>query len=669
MRRSSSILLLLLFLLGCSSGGSGGGGTTAAPAPGPQRVSLKVQVGLDGLARQIQARGPLSLVVAEAVNANSSGLDPGTLSGLIVAGSGSAGVEPQDTRALITLDLAPGVYDIYVFGLDADGKVVAHIPSPVHTNLLGGEAQAALVQLETGVSAGVTVTPSNTSLPVGSSLSFSALVRFLDNSTSTSVVWSSSDPAVATIDPTTGVATGLTPGTVTLTATSTDDPTLSGSATLVVLPASVTISSLTLAATPLTLNVGQTGNFTVTANLSDGTTQDVTASAAYTANPGTALTIASDGSFTAIAAGAVSVTATFQSVTSNAVSLTVNALTQERVVVVTLDTTSTIETYLLDSAGGLGSMVDTHPLTSTAFPDGSGSGLGADAGNNLVFTPVQGNGVDTFQISSTGAITSLGNLVANGAQVATGANGFLYIAENGGPGNDGIDTWSFSGGVFNFVSNYTATQDNIQDLLPSPPPGLNQFLYSAGATSQTVQGYPLSPTGPPTGAPLPGTASTLPASASRLAQLSDGSLLFVGSDQATAGTIGSYALAVTGDINPVALSLSTLNGQFVKGVAVSPDDRFLYVLSRNTSGVGQVQIFSILPGGVLSEDTAAAFSIPNSVLVHDMALDPSGKFMLVTGFGDSTLRVYGVDQTSGAVNSTPLTTIPVNRAHELVILP
>ena len=82
----------------------------------------------------------------------------------------------------------------------------------------------------------LTVSPKTASKTQGETQQYAATLAFSTGETqdlTTSVTWSSSDPAVASIDPATGLATGVTPGSVVITATGTD---FSDTATLTVKP-------------------------------------------------------------------------------------------------------------------------------------------------------------------------------------------------------------------------------------------------------------------------------------------------------------------------------------------------------------------------------------------------------------------------------------------------
>jgi hypothetical protein len=76
-------------------------------------------------------------------------------------------------------------------------------------------------------STGIVLTPGRTQLSVGQSLT---LVATADSSVG-ALNWSSSNPAVATVT-SSGIVTGVTPGTVTITAAAQSNQSVNGSATI-----------------------------------------------------------------------------------------------------------------------------------------------------------------------------------------------------------------------------------------------------------------------------------------------------------------------------------------------------------------------------------------------------------------------------------------------------
>jgi alpha-tubulin suppressor-like RCC1 family protein len=79
---------------------------------------------------------------------------------------------------------------------------------------------------------GMTVTTETATINIGATQQLTAIV-LPENATNKDVTWSSSDPAIATVDAN-GLVTGVAPGTATVTATSAADPTISDTAAVTV---------------------------------------------------------------------------------------------------------------------------------------------------------------------------------------------------------------------------------------------------------------------------------------------------------------------------------------------------------------------------------------------------------------------------------------------------
>jgi uncharacterized protein YjdB len=99
---------------------------------------------------------------------------------------------------------------------------------------------------------------------------------------------------------------------VTITATFNGVP---GTATLTVTPA--VVSSVTVSPATASVAAGNPASFTATANFSDGSTQPVTGTAAWTSSNEAVATVAS-GAVTTLTAGTVTITATFNGVPGTA---------------------------------------------------------------------------------------------------------------------------------------------------------------------------------------------------------------------------------------------------------------------------------------------------------------------------------------------------------------
>jgi uncharacterized protein YjdB len=176
----------------------------------------------------------------------------------------------------------------------------------------------------------IAVTPANPSLTKGATLQFKATGTYSDNSTqdlTSTVAWSSSDTAVATIlsggsQP--GLATAVGSGTTTIQASLSG---VSGSTALTV-PAATLVSIAVTPANP-SLAAGKTLQFKSTGTYSDNSTQDLTSAAAWTSSDTAVATILSGGSQTGLATAVSSGTTTIQasvSGVSGSTTLTVTAV-------------------------------------------------------------------------------------------------------------------------------------------------------------------------------------------------------------------------------------------------------------------------------------------------------------------------------------------------------
>ncbi len=162
--------------------------------------------------------------------------------------------------------------------------------------------------------ASFTITPLNTSIKPAATQQFSASGVFGDGSTrdiSSTATWTSSNPAIATIDAS-GLATGVALGSTTITAT---DSGMKQSTTLTV--SNRVVSSITISPANSTVISGSTQQFTATATFSDNSTQDVTTSATWSSSNTAAATITTTGLVTGITTGTTTITATFSGVTAS----------------------------------------------------------------------------------------------------------------------------------------------------------------------------------------------------------------------------------------------------------------------------------------------------------------------------------------------------------------
>jgi hypothetical protein len=166
----------------------------------------------------------------------------------------------------------------------------------------------------------IAITPANPTLARGTTRQLTATGTFSDNSTrdlTGQVTWASSNPAAATVSRT-GLATGVAPGTSTVSATLNG---VSGSTQVTVSTASLA----SIALTPASPRIGQgaTQQFTATGTFTDSTTQDLTGQVTWASSNPAVASISATGLATAVAPGTSTISASMNGVTGDT-DLTVN---------------------------------------------------------------------------------------------------------------------------------------------------------------------------------------------------------------------------------------------------------------------------------------------------------------------------------------------------------
>jgi uncharacterized protein YjdB len=183
----------------------------------------------------------------------------------------------------------------------------------------------------------IAVTPANTSLPTGQTEQFTAIGTLSNNTTenlTSQATWASSDTTWATIS-STGLATAVSPGPVTISATFDG---ITGSTGLTVVPAP-TLQSIAVTPVNSTLPAGQTEQFTAIGTLSNNTTENLTNQATWASSDTTWATINSTGLATAVSPGPVTISATFDGITGSTGLTVVAAPTLESIAVTPVNTT------------------------------------------------------------------------------------------------------------------------------------------------------------------------------------------------------------------------------------------------------------------------------------------------------------------------------------------
>ena len=250
-------------------------------------------------------------------------LAAGNMQQLLVTATFTDGSSQNVTSSVTYSSSAAGVAMVNPSGLL---KGVAPGGATVTASLQGATTTLS-VTVTNAVLASIAVTPANPSMPAGLSQQLTATGTYTDGSTRdlTGVAsWTSSDSTTVSVT-SAGNATAVKQGSATITATSSG---ISGATTVTGTAAVAT--AISVSPTPVTLAAGNTQQFAATATLTDGTQQNVTASAHWSVSDPTKASISntsgSNGLLTATAAGNTSAVATIGTVSGSGV-VTVTAAT------------------------------------------------------------------------------------------------------------------------------------------------------------------------------------------------------------------------------------------------------------------------------------------------------------------------------------------------------
>jgi uncharacterized protein YjdB len=229
---------------------------------------------------------------------------------LTASGSYSNGTTRDITDSVMWTSSNTAVATVNDLGLATGVSVGGPVTVTATVGNVSGSLQIAVTE---AVLTSITVTPGTASVPAGMTQSFTSTGRYSDGTTrdvTTSVTWTSSDTAIATVDGA-GLGTGgAAGGPVTVTATLGN---VSGTSQFTVTRAVLTAIAVTpaMASVP----VGMTKQFNANGSYSDGTTVDITDSVTWTSSDTSVATVDGAGLGTGMTVGGpVTLTATLGSV-------------------------------------------------------------------------------------------------------------------------------------------------------------------------------------------------------------------------------------------------------------------------------------------------------------------------------------------------------------------
>jgi 6-phosphogluconolactonase len=474
----------------------------------------------------------------------------------------------------------------------------------------------------------ITVTPATTSVRQGQTTPFSAVAGFLTGPTQDvtgSTFWSSSNTNVATISnapASVGTATGVAPGSVSITAAATG---LSGSAQLVVLPPTTS---------------GAVPRFAYQAN-PDGTVS------IFTVDPVT-------GHLSGHGYAAVPLTAL-----PGSVAMALDP--QSRFVFYAVQNppnptfSSSVFTFVADPATGAlifqpGSVISPGTVWAVS-EDPSGhflyvGGFAGSTGNTAVISAYSIN-------STTGALTQIaGSPFSVGAfsqtpRMAVDPSGkFLYSGGLAGVFAFTIDPVT---GALAPVAGSPFAADGPQAITVDAK---GKFVFAANTGSSTISAFAINAT---SGAltPVPGSPFATGLSAVSISANPSSTFAYVATTGTSQFPIFAYAIdPTTGALTPLAGSPFNTGNLLPSSVTVDPSGAFLY---QATTG-GIIQAFTIAPGTGSLSSSGSTFVRSTVSNATQLAISSGSapvtfapQFVFVANSGSNNVSAYTINPTSGAL--------------------
>ncbi len=287
---------------------TGGGPVVTAIGPGTANISAT----FDGVTGSAPLNVSSVTLLSIDVDPATAVLAPASRRAYSAVGTFSDGSTQNITTAVTWTSSNPDVASITAYG-----QVTAQSPGTATiTAQLGSVSGNGSLVVEASPLISVQVTPTNATVAEQTGVEFDAIGTFADGSTenlTNSVSWTSSPISVATVSDTagtSGLATGIAPGTATITALFAG---LVGTASLTVTNAELT--SITITPSDPSVALGGSQQFTATGNFSDGTTEDLTTQVGLTSSNVNVATIDARGLANAAGIGTTTITASMNGVT------------------------------------------------------------------------------------------------------------------------------------------------------------------------------------------------------------------------------------------------------------------------------------------------------------------------------------------------------------------
>jgi len=510
------------------------------------------------------------------------------------------------------------------------------------------------------------VTPVNPSIAKGLKSQFAAIGTYTDNSTqvlTAQVLWSSSDPTLTAVSNASGyegLGTALTPGSVTISAILSGT---SASTVLTVTPA--TLASIGVTPANPSIADGLTGQFIATGLYTDNSTQNLTASVAWTCSDPAIASIsnapASHGLATSVSPGSATITAASGSV-SGSTGLTVTPAALVSIALISADPSIANGTKQQFAATGTYTDTSTHDVTATVTWSSSDTAVAtisnASGSNGLASSIAQGAATITAVLGavsgSTGltvtpaALVSIAAMpahpsIANGTSQQFAASG-TYTDNSTQPLTTAV-TWSSSATTVAAISNAPGSNGLATSVSQGPATITATLGAVSGSTDLTVTAATLVSIAITPSTPSIADRTTQQFTATGTytddsTQNLTASVTWASSDTTIASisnAAGSTGLATAAGIGVTSISaaLGAVTAPAATLTATAAPE-YAYATNQSDNTVSQ---YSIGAGGILtSMGTQATGAEPNA-----LAVVPSGRYLYVANWIDNTLSEYSIN--------------------------
>jgi DNA-binding beta-propeller fold protein YncE len=487
----------------------------------------------------------------------------------------------------------------------------------------------------------ISIAPATASIAAGLTQQYTATGTYSDGSQQAITVgltWTSSPVSIATIG-SSGLATGVSPGSATITATL--GTVTSTSALLTVTGA--TLQSISVTPASASIVAGQTQQYTATSKYSDGSMQILTTGVVWASSPNSVATINASGLATGVAPGTANITASDGALSSGPATLTVLSASR----------------YLLDlpSAGLMGVeaiVPGTGQLRARSLASGVFGGtfqILPDEKNVILVYPDSGT-IANFSIGAGGQIAPTGAVLSNPswaednlASTAVDPLGrFVYVADDYAhltviP----VDSSGNLGAPVLLLSNLIHPTAMAID-----PSGTYLYVASSGQPETTIGSYKIGASGAVTAV---ATSSVLPyAGIDQFLVSPSGNVLYA-LDKADF-LLSAFSLS-SGVLTPLPTSpLSLSSGGLPQAIAIDPTGSFLYLTeaAETTTNGGDTDGlfgFNLAADGSLTP-MQLGFSYPVGQSPSGMAVDAAGQLLYVANNGSFEIWVYSIARGNGA---------------------